>query len=134
MVLYVLCICRISKRRLGDVYKTGMDTIGREPVHHAMFTAAPLTVLLSLALTSGLASAAQTMRIASYNLRYDSQPDNITVQQSLDSLPDPLQAPTYYGKKGEQPWSTRRVKVYQNLNNEGIVLAGQSRMVTAILR
>ncbi|RDX39955.1 hypothetical protein OH76DRAFT_1413263 [Lentinus brumalis] len=89
-----------------------------------MFPAAPLTVLLSLALTSGLASAAQTMRIASYNLRYDSQPDSITVQQSLDSLPDPLQAPTYYGKKGEQPWSTRRVKVYQNLNNEGIVLAG----------
>ncbi|RPD60637.1 hypothetical protein L226DRAFT_461201 [Lentinus tigrinus ALCF2SS1-7] len=64
------------------------------------------------------------MRIATYNLRYDSQPDSITVQQSLDNLPDPLQAPTYYGKKGEQPWSTRRIKVYEHLQYEGVVLAG----------
>ncbi|KAI0752547.1 Endonuclease/exonuclease/phosphatase [Daedaleopsis nitida] len=64
------------------------------------------------------------MRIATYNLRFDSKPDNITVQQSLDSLPDPLVAPTFYGKTGEQPWSTRRIKVFQHLINEGIVLAG----------
>ena len=28
-----------------------------------------------------------------------------------------------YGKRGEQPWSTRRIKVYQQFQNEGIVLA-----------
>ena len=55
-----------------------------------MFSPVPLAVLSSLVLTSGLASAAQTMRIATYNLRYDSQPDSISVQQSLENLPDPL--------------------------------------------
>ncbi|KAI0634548.1 Endonuclease/exonuclease/phosphatase [Trametes polyzona] len=64
------------------------------------------------------------MRVASYNLRYDSMPDNITVQQSLASLPDPLQAYTFFGKKGEQPWSTRRIKVFEHLQSEGVVLAG----------
>ncbi|KAI0708515.1 Endonuclease/exonuclease/phosphatase [Earliella scabrosa] len=89
-----------------------------------MFSFAPLLGFVTLTLITPLVAAAQTMRIASYNLRYDSQPNSITVQQSLDSLPDPLQAPSYYGKKGEQPWSTRRIKVYQQLQNEGIVLAG----------
>ena len=97
-----------------------------------MFSPAPLTVFLSLALTFGLASAAQTMRIATYNLRYDSQPDNISVQQTLDNLPDPLQAPTYYGSKGEQPWSTRRIKVYEHLQHEGIILAGESHIISSI--
>ncbi|KAH9925033.1 Endonuclease/exonuclease/phosphatase [Epithele typhae] len=64
------------------------------------------------------------MRIASYNLRYDSMPDSITPQQSLDALPDALAAPTYYGAKGEQPWSTRRIKVFEHLESEGVVLAG----------
>ncbi|CDO77744.1 hypothetical protein BN946_scf184993.g7 [Trametes cinnabarina] len=79
-----------------------------------------------LALTPGLAAAeaSQSMRIATYNLRYDSMPDNITVQQSLASLPDPLQQYTFFGKKGEQPWSTRRIKVWENLESEGVVLAG----------
>ena len=90
-----------------------------------MFSFAPLLGFVTLTLITPLVAAAQTMRIASYNLRYDSQPNSITVQQSLDSLPDPLQAPSYYGKKGEQPWSTRRIKVYQQLQNEGIVLAGE---------
>ena len=95
-----------------------------------MFSPVPLAVLSSLVLTSGLAFAAQTMRIATYNLRYDSQPDSISVQQSLENLPDPLQAPAYYGRRGEQPWSTRRVKVYEHLQHEGIILAGQSSIVS----
>ncbi|KAI0772986.1 Endonuclease/exonuclease/phosphatase [Trametes elegans] len=65
-----------------------------------------------------------TMRIATYNLRYDSMPDNISVEQTLSSLPDPLQQYTFFGKKGEQPWSTRRIKVFQHLESEGVVLAG----------
>ncbi|KAJ2979429.1 hypothetical protein NUW54_g11142 [Trametes sanguinea] len=81
---------------------------------------------LVLALIPGLvaAEASQSMRIATYNLRYDSMPDNITVQQSLASLPDPLQQYPFFGKTGEQPWSTRRIKVWENLESEGVVLAG----------
>ncbi|KAM5546039.1 hypothetical protein V8D89_000165 [Ganoderma adspersum] len=91
-----------------------------------MLSFAPLLGLLSAALTLGPhgAAAKQTMRVATYNLRYDAKPDNITVNETLAALPDPLTAPKYFGLKGEQPWSTRRVKVYQHLNSEGIVLAG----------
>ncbi|KAF7795809.1 hypothetical protein EIP86_006976 [Pleurotus ostreatoroseus] len=63
------------------------------------------------------------MRISTYNLRYDSMPDNITVQQTLSSLPDPLVVPTYFGDQGEQPWSTRRIKVAEHLLHEGVVMA-----------
>ncbi len=91
-----------------------------------MLSLAPLLGLLSVALALGPngVAAKQTMRISTYNLRYDSKPDNITVNETLAALPDPLTAPTYFGDKGEQPWSTRRVKVYQHLNSEGVVLAG----------
>ncbi|KAJ7184913.1 Endonuclease/exonuclease/phosphatase [Mycena filopes] len=64
------------------------------------------------------------MRFVTYNLRYDTQPDNITVQQSLDSLPDPLISPGYQRKSGEQPWSLRRLRVAEQLLSEGVVLAG----------
>ncbi|KAJ7472887.1 Endonuclease/exonuclease/phosphatase [Mycena galericulata] len=64
------------------------------------------------------------MRLVTYNLRYDSQPDNITVPQSLAALPDPLNGPGYLRKSGEQPWSIRRLRVAQHLLGEGIVLAG----------
>jgi len=64
------------------------------------------------------------MRLVTYNLRYDSRPDNITVQQSVDNLPDPLDAPGYQRKSGEQPWSVRRLRVAEQLLGEGIVLAG----------
>ena len=91
-----------------------------------MLSFMPLFGLLSVALNLGIhgAAAKQSMRVATYNLRYDSKPDNITVNETLAALPDPLTAPKYFGLKGEQPWSTRRVKVYQHLNSEGIVLAG----------
>lgn len=69
------------------------------------------------------ADAVPDMRIATYNLRYDSQPDSITVQQSLANLPDPLVAINYYGKSSEQPWSSRRIKVAQHLLSEGVVIA-----------
>ncbi|OJT03677.1 hypothetical protein TRAPUB_5705 [Trametes pubescens] len=86
----------------------------------------PLLSLLVLPLTSVAATAqdSQNMRVATYNLRFDSMPDNITVQQSLASLPDPLQQITYYGKTGEQPWSARRIKVFEHLESAGVVLAG----------
>ncbi|KAF8193333.1 Endonuclease/exonuclease/phosphatase [Pholiota molesta] len=66
------------------------------------------------------------MRFVTYNLRYDTQPDNITVQQSLDSLStaDPLKPPTYLALTGEQPWSLRRLRVADILLKADIVLAG----------
>ena len=63
--------------------------------------------------------------MVSYNLRYDSQPDSITIQQSLDSLGDSLKQPVYLNVTGEQPWSTRRIKIAQELISEGVVLAGE---------
>ena len=93
-----------------------------------MLSFTPLLGLLSIALTLGSqgVAVAQSFRISTYNLRYDSMPNNITVSETLSALPDPLSPPTYYGAKGEQPWSTRRVKVYQHLDQEGVVLAGMS--------
>lgn len=64
------------------------------------------------------------LRIATYNLRYDSQPDNITVQQSLEVLPGPLEEPHYLARSGEQPWSTRRMKVAQHLLSENPTIIG----------
>ncbi|PSR74723.1 hypothetical protein PHLCEN_2v9602 [Hermanssonia centrifuga] len=68
-------------------------------------------------------TTSSSMRISTYNLRYDSMPDSITVQETLASLPDPLVVPQYLGKSGEQPWSTRRIKVAQHLLTEGGVMA-----------
>lgn len=63
------------------------------------------------------------MRVVSWNLRFDSQPDAIDVEDSLKSIPDPLEAPKFMGKSGEQPWSIRRIRVAQELGNN-IVIAG----------
>ena len=67
---------------------------------------------------------AASIRIMSWNLRVDSMPDNIAVQQTIDSLPDPLTEPALLGNKGERPWSTRRIKVAQRIISENVVLAG----------
>ncbi|KAF9477733.1 hypothetical protein BDN70DRAFT_880842 [Pholiota conissans] len=66
------------------------------------------------------------MKLASYNVRYDIKPDNITVQQSLDSLAttDPLKPPIYLALTEEQPWSTRRLRVAEILLNEDVALIG----------
>ena len=64
------------------------------------------------------------MRFVSYNLRYDSRPDNVTVGESIARIPDQLEEPTYLARKGEQPWSERRLRVAEQLLGEGIVLAG----------
>jgi hypothetical protein len=65
------------------------------------------------------------MRIATYNLRFDSQPDNITVQETLDSLGDPLQEPIFLEVTTEQPWSTRRIRVAEQVLSEGVVIVGE---------
>lgn len=88
---------------------------------------APLHALLitSLIIMTCLIPSSSSFRLASYNLRYDSMPDNITVQQTLGSLADPLAQPAYLGATGEQPWSTRRIKISQHLLGEGVGLVGE---------
>ncbi|KAG6877770.1 hypothetical protein C0993_004145 [Termitomyces sp. T159_Od127] len=68
------------------------------------------------------------MRITTWNLRFDSMPDNITVQQTLDSLQDPLLQPTFLTLTEEQPWSTRRIKVAEQLLSSGISLASNTKV------
>ncbi|PBK81561.1 hypothetical protein ARMGADRAFT_1039243 [Armillaria gallica] len=65
-----------------------------------------------------------TLRIATYSLRYDSQPDQITVSESISALGNPLAQGTFLGLSGEQPWSTRRLRVAECLMNDNIVIAG----------
>ena len=64
------------------------------------------------------------MRIVTYNLRFDSNPDDIPVQESLDALHDPLQQPQFLQLQGEQPWSTRRIRVAEQILGERAVIAG----------
>ncbi|THU87178.1 hypothetical protein K435DRAFT_804546 [Dendrothele bispora CBS 962.96] len=66
----------------------------------------------------------QAMRIATWNLRFDSIPNNITVQQSIDALPDPLEQFEFLNGFEERPWSTRRLRVAEMLLSEEIQLAG----------
>jgi len=70
------------------------------------------------------------MRIATYNLRYDSEPDQITVQQSLDALKDPLIQPPFLKYIDEQPWSTRRIRVAEQILGEGTVIASSAFLST----
>ncbi|KAH8118710.1 mannose-6-phosphatase [Phellopilus nigrolimitatus] len=66
----------------------------------------------------------QTIRLATWNLRFDSMPDSITVSETLASLPGPLEGPKSFSNvAGEQPWSTRRVKVAQQLISKGVIIA-----------
>lgn len=66
------------------------------------------------------------IRIATWNLRYDSKPDSVSIQDSIKSLPDPLTEPNGYSNViGEAPWSTRRIKVAQILISEGVSISGR---------
>ncbi|TFK72830.1 hypothetical protein BDN72DRAFT_762830 [Pluteus cervinus] len=67
-----------------------------------------------------------SLKLVTWNLRYDSKPDNITVQQTLNALPDPLRQPTYLGRNmmNEQPWSSRRIRVAEKVLAGDVVLAG----------
>jgi len=46
------------------------------------------------------------------------------VQQSLQSLPDPMVSPRFMGHRGEQPWSLRRIHVAQQIRNERPAIIG----------
>ncbi|KAG7796190.1 hypothetical protein KL929_003381 [Ogataea haglerorum] len=60
------------------------------------------------------AQTGSTIRIQSWNLRYDSMPNDITVGETIAALNRtvPLDTQTkYYSNYTEQPWSTRRIGV-----------------------
>ncbi|KAI0036488.1 mannose-6-phosphatase [Vararia minispora EC-137] len=66
-----------------------------------------------------------SVRLMTWNIRYDSQPDNVTVQETVGSLPDPLTEPvSFLNLTGEQPWSTRRIRVYQRIIGEDVDMIG----------
>lgn len=86
----------------------------------------PVFVLLTSFLT--LASSSQTvlaapdslatasLRILSYNVRYDSMPDDVSVQRSLDQLAQGVPSePEYYANTTEQPWSLRRLYIANDI-------------------
>ncbi|KAI9457518.1 mannose-6-phosphatase [Russula earlei] len=64
-----------------------------------------------------------SVRLATWNLRFDAQPDSIPVAASLAALPDPRAAPLQV-LLGEQPWSDRRVRVAQRLWASHVDLVG----------
>jgi hypothetical protein len=71
-----------------------------------------------------------TFRLATWNLRYDVQPDNISVAKSLAALSDLHVAPPRV-PPGERPWSARRIRVAQRLGASHVDLVGafQNRLV-----
>ena len=80
---------------------------------------------ITLPAKAAVASDAVTnfMRVVTFNLRYDSKPDNLTVQDSLNALLDPLVEPKYFGTFEEKPWSTRRIRIAHELLSSGIDIA-----------
>ncbi|KAF8581286.1 hypothetical protein K439DRAFT_1654099 [Ramaria rubella] len=66
-----------------------------------------------------------SLRTLSFNLRYDSQPDNIPVRDTLHNLPDPLKPRTsFYGDPNERPWSSRRIVVVNEITFNRVNLIG----------
>lgn len=67
------------------------------------------------ALASIAAAAVNTpIRLLTWNLRYDSKPNSITVADTIASLPHGIPADSgmkYYDNSAEVPWSTRRITV-----------------------
>lgn len=87
------------------------------------------TSALDLATQNTLASStvimAKTLHFMSYNVRYDSIPDDISVNQSLHALPKTIpSAPKYYANMTEQPWSLRRLYVANDVFFNDIDLLG----------
>ncbi|KAJ7062649.1 Endonuclease/exonuclease/phosphatase [Mycena amicta] len=63
------------------------------------------------------------IHLVTYNLRYDTRPDNITVAESLASLPSTLPTPAggYLPSRSEEerPWSLRRLRVAEQVLGGG---------------
>jgi hypothetical protein len=62
-----------------------------------------------------------------WNIRWDTQPDNITIEQSLAALDgNDIQTPaSYYPNTNERPWSTRRFPLAERVLWEGVSVMGK---------
>lgn len=49
---------------------------------------------------------------------------DVGVSKTIDSLPDPIVQPNFFNLTGEQPWSTRRIKVYDRIVSEKVQILG----------
>lgn len=88
-----------------------------------LFATSVTSLALLTAVRAALPSNPTDFKLITWNLRYDSKPDNITVQTSLNNMPNPMVEPAFLGYTGEQPWSTRRIKVAQEVIHSGAVVA-----------
>ncbi|KAF8522766.1 mannose-6-phosphatase [Hysterangium stoloniferum] len=71
-------------------------------------------------------AAAQTFRGMTWNLRWDSMADNVTIAQSMAALNGTsIETPaSYYPDTNERPWSQRRIPVASQVVFEGVSLLG----------
>lgn len=71
--------------------------------------------------------AQHALRFMSYNVRFDSRPDSVSVDDSLHALPKGLPfEPVYYANSTEQPWSRRRLYIANDILFNRIDLYGIS--------
>jgi hypothetical protein len=84
---------------------------------YSSFIVAAAATLVSASPVVPRTSSEQTFRLVSYNFRYDSQSNAITVQETIDGLSKglPAKPSTFYGNTGEKPWSTRRIGVANDI-------------------
>jgi len=75
---------------------------------------------------NSVSTTSTNIRLGTWNLRYDSKPDNITVKETIANLKDSLIEPNPYnnGSQIEHPWSTRRIYVSRTLLHEQVQLIG----------
>ncbi|KAF8522666.1 Endonuclease/exonuclease/phosphatase [Gautieria morchelliformis] len=72
-----------------------------------------------------VSSQSADLRILSFNLRFDSQPDNVPLEETLKNLPDPrAQRTVFYRNPKERPWSIRRIRVASEVVFNRVDLAG----------
>lgn len=79
-----------------------------------MVTLNPQVAFRTVLATIAAAALHTPIRLQTWNLRYDSQPNSISVGDTIASLPDRIPADSgvkYYGSPTEVPWSTRRIAV-----------------------
>lgn len=79
-----------------------------------MVTLNPEVAFRTVLATLAAAALHTPVRLQTWNLRYDSQPNSISVGDTIASLPGRIPADSgvkYYGSPTEVPWSTRRIAV-----------------------
>lgn len=71
-------------------------------------------------------STSVTLTGLSFNIRFDSKPDNVTIAQSIAALNgNDIQTPaSYYPDTSERPWSQRRIPLTNQIKFSGANVFG----------